>query len=233
MNKIGTVISHNNTPNVFNFTFQIKKDSIVRNNDFIFVKQNQDSIVGKIVNLTNTNEMFSDPKILKYYQDRQKEITNFYSYEPLRLGEVQILGLLKNKNNQISLSTIPPIPGNDVYEAENDLISIVLKSSNQGLKIGTLETNSSMEIILDPDKLLPYHFAVLGATGSGKSYTNGVIIEESIRLGIPVIIFDPHSEYSQILLDDALDSFHTELPLKKNLFLFKASLNSDEDIKFL
>ena len=32
---------------------------------------------------------------------------------------------------------------------------------------------------------------------------------------------------------DALDTLHTGLPLKKNLFLFKESLNSDEDNKFI
>ena len=230
MIKIGTVISYNHTPDVFNFVFQLGKDSVVRNYDFIFVKQDQDRILGKIVNLTSTNDMFSDPKILKYYQDHQKEITNFYASDPLRLGEVQILGVLKN--NQIFLSTIPPIPGDDVFKAENDLISILLKNSNDGLNIGTLETNSLMEIILDPDKLFPYHFAVLGATGSGKSYTNGVIVEEAIRLGIPVIIFDPHGEYSQIFLDDSLDSLTTDSCIKKNLFLFKENLNSDENNKF-
>ncbi len=61
MIKIGTVISYNHTPDVFNFVFQLGKDSVVRNYDFIFVKQDQDRILGKIVNLTSTNDMFSDP----------------------------------------------------------------------------------------------------------------------------------------------------------------------------
>ena len=231
MNKIGTIISYNNTPNVFSFSFQVTKESIVRNNDFIFVRQNQDKILGKIINLTSTNEMFSDPKILKYYQDQQKEITNFYSFEPLRLGEVQILGALKD--NYVTISTIPPIPGDDVYKAENDLIALLLKSSDKGLKIGTLDTNSSLDIFLDPDKLFLYHFAVLGTTGTGKSYTNGVIVEETIRLGIPIIIFDPHGEYSQIFFDNSLDSLKPESSLKKTLFLFKENLNSEDNNKFL
>lgn len=39
---------------------------------------------------------------------------------------------------------------------------------------------------------------IVGKPGSGKSYTVGVMVEEFLKKGIPVVIIDPHGEYSSL-----------------------------------
>lgn len=226
MKKIGMIISNSNTPDTFNFYFQIEKNCKIHNNDFVAVNQGEDIIVGKISNLTTTNEMFSDSKILRYYQDHSKDIQNFYSFDPLRIGNVKILGTFHGES--LNLTTIPPLPGQDVYELETHIISLLLKTQQKGLHLGSLQTNTDISISLDPNKLLSYHFAVLGATGSGKSYTNGVLIEEILRFGIPIIIFDPHGEYRNILIDENIHSLPDNREILKNLLVFKNNLSNTE-----
>ena len=39
------------------------------------------------------------------------------------------------------------------------------------------------------------HVVVAGQTGSGKSYTCAVMVEELLERGVPVVVIDPHGEY--------------------------------------
>jgi uncharacterized protein len=60
-----------------------------------------------------------------------------------------------------------------------------------------LRQEHSVPIALDVKELVSTHMAILAGTGSGKSYTAGVLVEE---LMLPhnraaVLIFDPHGEY--------------------------------------
>ena len=54
------------------------------------------------------------------------------------------------------------------------------------------------------ETLFKHHIFIVGATGSGKSYVSGVLIEEFLDKGIPVVIIDPHGEY--FTLSQANDS---------------------------
>lgn len=88
-------------------------------------------------------------------------------------------------------------PDSIVYEADQELISDTLGLKSDGLKIGTLETNEGIDIHVDPEEFYK-HFAVLAQTGAGKSYLTGVIIEELLEKDFPLIIVDPHGEYSSL-----------------------------------
>ncbi|MCM2325624.1 MAG: ATP-binding protein, partial [Candidatus Woesearchaeota archaeon] len=48
------------------------------------------------------------------------------------------------------------------------------------------------------EKLLTKHIAVLAKSGAGKSYAVGVLIEEILDKKIPILVIDPHGEYSSI-----------------------------------
>ncbi len=65
------------------------------------------------------------------------------------------------------------------------------------IHIGSLRDNTDVKLYLNADKLVTHHCAVLAATGSGKSWLAGIVIEELVlRTEVAVIVFDPHSEYS-------------------------------------
>lgn len=90
---------------------------------------------------------------------------------------------------------IPIKPNALVYSADGALIQDVLKFEKSGIYLGRLEANADVSVYIDPKDLISKHLAVLAATGSGKSYTVGIILEELLEKNIPVIIIDPHGEY--------------------------------------
>ena len=51
---------------------------------------------------------------------------------------------------------------------------------------------------MDLNKLLTKHVSILAKSGSGKSYVGGVLVEEILDKEIPILIIDPHGEYSSL-----------------------------------
>jgi hypothetical protein len=96
-----------------------------------------------------------------------------------------------------------PDPGAKVYLATNERLRLVLNKKPVGAigsaRIGSLllRDPDAVPVVLDVKELVSTHMAILAGTGSGKSYTAGVLIEELL---LPynraaVLIFDPHGEY--------------------------------------
>lgn len=71
--------------------------------------------------------------------------------------------------------------------------------SSKLLKIGKFIMDRNADAILDGNKLFQRHAAVLGSTGSGKSWCVATILEKVADLKNPnVIVFDMHGEYSAL-----------------------------------
>ncbi len=93
---------------------------------------------------------------------------------------------------------IPFTMGAEVYLAKDDDIKKVLGISNiegESLSIGKL-LGYPFEV-----NLLVKNFGrifITGKSGSGKSYTMGVLCEEFLKKGIPVVILDRHGEYAAL-----------------------------------
>ncbi len=92
-------------------------------------------------------------------------------------------------------------PDSIIYKADQELVSDTLGLNEKGLRVGNLETNEDIDIMVDPDDFYK-HFAVLAQTGAGKSYTVGVLIEEMLEHDFPVLVLDPHGEYSSLKQDN-------------------------------
>ena len=98
---------------------------------------------------------------------------------------------------------IPPMPGQQVFVASNEMLAQMLspkkKDEPGGAYIGSLLTRQRDEvpIVLSVKDLVSTHLAVLASTGAGKSYTAGVLIEELLMPynRAAVLIVDPHGEY--------------------------------------
>lgn len=68
---------------------------------------------------------------------------------------------------------------------------------SKGLAVGTLASHPSLKVCLDPTNLFGRHFAILGQTGSGKSWTVASLVQKTVVV-MPrahVIILDLHGEY--------------------------------------
>ncbi len=99
-----------------------------------------------------------------------------------------------------------PDPGAKVYLADDALLQRVLNKVQPG-QIGAahvgsllLREGNAVSIALDVKELVSTHMAILAGTGSGKSYTAGVLVEELLlpHNRAAVLIFDPHGEYGTL-----------------------------------
>ena len=139
--------------------------------------------------------------------------------------------ILQGILSEIGLKTVdkPPRPGSEVYEASlRDLAEIYGYSPGNdsppsniveiGYLYGYHEGERLLPAVLDIDKMT-MHLAVIGVTGSGKSNTIGVLIEElgqknSIRVGgyeartIPIIVFDANGDYLDFYYNPDLAPTH-------------------------
>ena len=80
--------------------------------------------------------------------------------------------------------------------------TIPFLSSSNGLKEGVLfakEETTKQPVFIDFDPLPNKHFFVLGASGSGKSYTaKYLLIQLYIALDAKIYVLDPNSEYKEL-----------------------------------
>lgn len=67
------------------------------------------------------------------------------------------------------------------------------------LKVGTYTLDGKASAYIDGDKLFQRHAALLGSTGSGKSFTVASILEQTAQLPhANVVVLDLHGEYSSM-----------------------------------
>lgn len=97
-----------------------------------------------------------------------------------------------------------PDPGSRVHLANNAFLEAVLPNadweSDAGLAhVGWLLNRPARDanVFLPIDEFASTHLAILASTGSGKSYTASVIMEEMMRPAsrAAMLVFDPHAEY--------------------------------------
>jgi hypothetical protein len=72
------------------------------------------------------------------------------------------------------------------------------------LRLGTFVADSTAEAVADGDRLFQRHAALLGSTGSGKSWAVALILERAKSLAHPnLVVFDMHGEYTPLTEGDA------------------------------
>lgn len=85
--------------------------------------------------------------------------------------------------------------GCPVFTLGQDLMSDAIglcRDEESGLYIGTVP-GTGLKVVIKPD-ILQRHLLIVGGTGSGKSYSVGVINEESAAFGIPSVGVDSQNE---------------------------------------
>jgi len=199
--------------------------------------------VGRLTGKTTTHTVtvvFEGPSVernnyLVVYGEKDKEgkkqyfvmyITDMWTDEKGRMAKLGVLGERPTKPFEI---------GSDVFMANEEQISKILGIFNppgESVSLGNL-IGYPYEVYL-----LIKNFGrifITGKSGSGKSYTMGVLCEEFLKKGIPVVILDRHGEYGslKVVAEDAgegesefVDSIIEFSDLKKNK-------GGDIDIEYL
>ena len=91
-----------------------------------------------------------------------------------------------------------PTTGAEVHAIGTaDIAKMFDRFQSKGLAVGTIPSHLSLKVYLDPTNLYGRHFAILGQTGAGKSWTVASLVQSTARVmkHAHIIILDLHGEY--------------------------------------
>ncbi|AEA47507.1 helicase HerA domain-containing protein [Archaeoglobus veneficus] len=172
------------SPTEFNFVVFDPKE--VRRTDYVKVWNDVDGwVVAQVLDIRATADL-SGSDVLQG-RNAEKEL---YVAKATVIGKRDEKGLLR-------VPKTPFVPGENVFKAEEELVIDVLGLEKEGIYLGLLQ-DTDIRVNLDINSLVQKHCCILAKTGSGKSYTAGVIIEELLERGVPLFIIDPHGEYATL-----------------------------------
>ncbi len=164
--------------------------------------------VGKIIGKATTKSFdFMVEQPVKKFDFLQVYHKNYDRYVLCQINEIEkqvdgtiavcsVIGF-RDDEGRLKQIRVPFDINAEVLLAHEDFIKQTIQSSSQGFYVGRLE-GKNINVYLNPNTLLSKHVAVLAKSGAGKSYAVGVLIEEILEKGIPLIIIDPHGEYSTL-----------------------------------
>jgi len=147
------------------FDFTVTGD--LRRNEYIKIWNELDGwILGRVMSIVDVTEKTATAEIIGYKDER---------------------GFLMQPQSTFT-------HGTKVFKADQTFIIETLGLKSGGIYLGMLE-GRNIQVHLKKEELIQKHCSILAKTGSGKSYTAGVLIEELLERNIPLLIIDPHGEY--------------------------------------
>ncbi len=177
-------------------------------------------IYGKVVSRTLAraypSSLMADPEVnlhqLAFALGADEEGHELYEVD------VQIMGSWNDKMHCFVNPRITPNPGDAVFLTPDlELTSVLSPCGREQLgsaHLGSLLTRESgrVNIVLKVSEMVSTHLAILAGTGSGKSYTAAVLLEELMKPynRAAVLIADPHGEYSTLQEIEDQPEFQTD-----------------------
>jgi len=116
----------------------------------------------------------------------------------------------------------PPQPASSAYRPDSkDIARVVLgelqQKQKRALDIATLSNRPEVDVKVDGHAIVTRHLAILAMTGAGKSWTGRRIIEQLAEKNYPIVIFDPHGDYTGLAdlpsLQGRVERYYAQLPV--------------------
>jgi len=152
-----------------------------------------------------------------------KEINNYEEVVGTTLVEksvqtvavAEILGFvdLRDESWRLSRLIVPPSPGSKVFMPCFEFLENVFLRDMDGMRfehalhLGSLATNAvsrngqckPLDFYLDARDFRRQHFLIAGMTGTGKTHTATIVVEElANKANLPVVVLDGFSEYTSV-----------------------------------
>ncbi|MCB1763129.1 MAG: DUF853 family protein [Gammaproteobacteria bacterium] len=118
----------------------------------------------------------------------------------IKIGLLDLLPLGELSDNGLFTRGVVhyPTPGAEVHLMRKvELESLYKKYRAKGYELGYLPTMPGVGICLDPSRLFARHLAILGQSGSGKSWSVASILQKAVSTmpNAHIILLDLHGEY--------------------------------------
>ena len=158
---------------------------------YVAVKQNEVHLIAIVTRMTE-QEALAAPTIETPGDDTAK--LPFAK----RIARLTPVGSIAGDGQFARGVTQYPTTGAEVHAIGSAHIARMFdRFQSKGLAVGTLASHPSLKVCLDPTNLFGRHSAILGQTGSGKSWTVATIVQKTVAV-MPkahIIILDLHGEY--------------------------------------
>ncbi len=116
-----------------------------------------------------------------------------------RWMEVELVGEAYGRGTfQRGVSMFPTLDDEVHVVTEGDLAVIYSSLRAAPVRIGTHASSENLEAVIDVERIVTRHAAIVGSTGSGKSNTVAGLLKALGSAGYPgarVVVIDPHGEY--------------------------------------
>lgn len=167
-------------------------------------------ILGKVIGKTSTKQFAfkveGSAHIFSYVQVMHSSgvfvLAMIEEIEKDSERSVAFCSVIGYRDDEGKLQTLksPLDPGVEVLRAEDDFIQDILglEKKKNSAYIGILDGREHLKVYLDMHKVLSKHVVILAKSGSGKSYFTSVLLEELLLKKIPLVVIDPHGEYSSL-----------------------------------
>jgi DNA helicase HerA-like ATPase len=203
--SIGTVISDQETPTFETVRIKLRAGQDVRPGTLIRIPASRNGentlLIGRIRSAYehNPNENPQSVNVrdslgLAPNYPAEEDSTTIYRLieadliEEIFGGDIRAPQTLPNSGAEVSVANI-----DEVIQTLG-----LVKDEKEGLHIGETVSGTPTQIVLKREAI-QRHLFIGGTTGSGKSYAMGVVTEELIKHGLPVVFIDTQDEYSALV----------------------------------
>ena len=135
---------------------------------------------------------------------------------PQRILTLVPFGTINENGNFEKGTDVLPTVNSSVYAVSNMTINAIYSSYSDGnFNLGKLSLMPQQDALINLDAFLSRHGAILGQTGSGKSWTVASFLQKIAELEkSTVVLFDLHGEYKNAFGEyaDYIDASSIELP---------------------
>lgn len=138
----------------------------------------------------------------------------------------QVLGAepLAGGKGRLDHLRYPARPATNAYRpSPEDVARVVLgdlrdeSKRHRALDLATLANRPEVDVLVDGHDIVLRHLAILAMTGSGKSWTARRIIEQLADKDYPIVIFDPHGDYTGLAdipeFRGRVERYYAQLPI--------------------
>lgn len=158
---------------------------------YVAIRQNDIHIIAMVTRMTE-QEALASPTITTPGEDTARLSFAKRVARLTPIGSIRADGQLDRGIGQY------PTTGAEVHAIGSaDIARMFDRFQSKCFSLGTMASHPSLRICLDPSNLFGRHFAILGQTGSGKSWTVAALVQRAVAV-MPrahIIILDLHGEY--------------------------------------
>ena len=150
-------------------------------------------VIFKIVEIEERESEYGKEAEIKTYSN--------YVFTAIPLGEVE-------KNEYLPGVIEIPMVGSYVYACDPSILNVIFNEGKYGVSLGVLSGYDNVTPKIDIAKFFSTHTAILGNTGSGKSTTARLLLNELVhqlsdsrfrlKAGSSYIVFDLHGDYQDL-----------------------------------